>query len=283
MKTHSILVLVTRPQASGSELAQKLRSAGAESLWWPAFDLLAPENPAELKARLARLEDFDLVIFVSPAAVHAFGARFRRMPGRGTSKSWPPGTWLAAVGTATREAAIKSLPGLAQARIICPEGDNAADGGSEALIAAIQAAAIRPHSALVVRAQSGRRRLLEWLRGRGVAVEEVVAYQRVVHEPDAQQWAAVRAAVDAGTRLAVMYTSTEAVAVVAAQFESDTGLADALADAISLCVHERIEQALRARGRTDIRRCGMDADSILQALRAGQGPVSPAPEVDLLL
>jgi uroporphyrinogen-III synthase len=245
--------------------------------------LLPPEDPMVLKALIARLAEFDLAIFVSPAAVHAFAATFRRMYGRSERHVWPPATRIAAVGAATREAALASLPGACDAQIICPPGDTAADGGSDALVSAIKELTVRPQAVLLVRAQSGRQRLIDWLQGHGAGVEEAVAYRRVAHEPKAAQWSALRASVRAGTRLAVLYTSSEAVSVLAKQFEPDQELADALADSIALCTHERIERELRARGFTDVRVCGMEPDFIERALRGSAEPPAPSLEVDLLL
>jgi uroporphyrinogen-III synthase len=274
------LVLVTRPQESGSLLAARLRELGVDAMWWPAFDLLGPEDAAALESCLTRLADFDLVIFVSPAAVHATAGAWRRFDAQA---HWPAATRIATVGAATRDAALESLPGAREAQIICPAGDTAADGGSEALISAIRQLQPRPQAVLLVRAQSGRQRLIEWLRRRGAGVEEAVAYRRVAHQPGEAQWAALIGASGAGTRLAVLYTSSEAVAAVAAQFADHPVAADLLGDEIALCIHERIERELRARGRTDVRRCDLDPASIRAALRHPPASDPAAPNVDLLL
>jgi len=278
-----LLVLVTRPQATGSQLAARLCNAGRDALWWPAFDLLPPEDPMALKSRIARLADFDLVIFVSPAAVHAFASAFRRMYRGSAQHAWPAASAIAAVGSATRDAALASLPCAGEARIVCPAGEGAADAGSDALIEVIRELPDPPRAVLLVRAQSGRQRLVEWLQGRGAGVEEAVAYRRVAHQPKDSQWAVLQASVRAGVRLAVLYTSSEAVGVVARQFEGDRELADAHADSIALAIHERIERELRARGVTDVRRCGMEIDSILQALRDPVPAAPPQSRVDFLL
>ncbi len=276
-------MLVTRPQATGSALAAQLCSAGRDALWWPAFDLLPPEDPMALKSRIARLAEFDLAIFVSPAAVHAFASAMRRMY-QGTERyAWPATTAIAAVGGATRDAALDSLPRAREARIICPAGDSAADGGSEALITAIRQLPGVPRAVLLVRAQTGRQRLVEWLRGHGAGIEEAVAYRRLAHVPKPTQWAVLHASVQAGVRLAVLYTSSEAVGVVAQQFEIDAGMADAYADSIGLSTHERITRELRGRGFTDVRPCGMDVESILHALRDPAQPAAAPITVDLLL
>lgn len=277
------LVLVTRPQESGATLAARLRAAGRDAIWWPAFDLLPPEDPQGLRDAIARLIEFDLAIFVSPAAVHSFAAEFRRLYGSTDRYIWPATTRIAAVGVATRDAAMVSLPGALYEYIICPAGDTAAEGGSDALISAIKTLGARPRSVLLVRAQSGRERLVRWLQGQGASVAQAVAYRRVAHVPTDAQWSALRAGIGAGERLAVLYTSSEAVAVLAAQFDCEVELADTLSDSIALCIHERIERQLRARGRTDVRRCSLEVESIQQALHDRVDPAGSALPVDLLL
>jgi len=270
------LVLVTRPESSGMELAARLQDLGCAAIWWPAFDLLAPEDPGALEAVLARLESFDLAVFVSPAAVRACGAALRRL-----GRAWPEGTRIAAVGAATREAARAELTGARDAPLLCPPGEQAAMGGTESLIGELQALQPAARSVLIVRAQSGRERLAEWLRAQGAAVEQASAYRRVAHVPDAAQWESLRRALAQGRRLAVLYTSSEAVAALAAQFEGQAQLGEALQGSIALCIHERIEAALRGSAGRDVRRCGLEPDSIRRALlgkNATQAPRGSAPQ-----
>jgi len=65
------LALVTRPGEPGQRLSTALRDRGQRALWWPAFDLLAPAELEPLQALLQRLAEFELAVFVSPAAVRA--------------------------------------------------------------------------------------------------------------------------------------------------------------------------------------------------------------------
>jgi uroporphyrinogen-III synthase len=262
------LILITRPQEPGRLLAARLRDAGCDALWWPAFDLLPPQDAAALRSCVSRLAQFDLVVFVSPAAVQAFAAAM--------TDAWPGYSAIAAVGAATRSAALAGLPGAERARIIAPEGLAAADGGSESLWRSLQALEPAPRRVLIVRAQGGRQWLLERLLVSGAQVEQAVAYRRVAHVPDPVQWAALRAGKAAGARLALLYSSTEAVPVLAAQLRRDEELSAWLAGAVALCVHQRIEQALRTSGHADIRRCDPDVQSIRDALRSDPGAMRPA-------
>jgi len=259
------LILITRPQEPGRILAAQLRGAGLDALWWPAFDLLPPADPALLHACVARLAQFDLAVFVSPAAVHAFAPAL--------SDSWPGNTAIGAVGAATASAARAALRGADRARIICPDGAAVADAGSESLWQALQTLVPAPRRVLIVRAQGGRQWLIDRLLAAGAQVEQVVAYRRVAHVPSSVQWAALRASQAARPRLALLFSSTEAIAVVAQQLGRDESLTDGLRGAIALCVHPRIEQALRASGLSDVRRCAADVESIRTALH--DGPTRP--------
>jgi len=266
------LVLVTRPQGPGRALAAQLRAADLDALWLPAFTLLPADDPAALASSVERLALFDLVVFVSPAAVHAFAPL--------VTNAWPAHATIAAVGAASARVARAQLPGAHEARIVCPDGETAAEGGSEALWPALQKALpTPPRHALIVRAQTGRSWLTDRLLECGASVEEAVAYRRVRHVPTPIQWAALRAAWSAGARLAPLYSSSEAVAVMADAFGHEAALSSWLLGGVCLCVHERIERTLRASGRTDVRRCEPDVASIQKALglAATDWPGSPTP------
>ncbi|HYA76905.1 MAG TPA: uroporphyrinogen-III synthase [Burkholderiaceae bacterium] len=251
-------LLITRPQAPGRALAAQLRATGMDALWWPAFALLPPEDPAALRSSVERLGLFDLVVFVSPAAVHALAPLLK--------DAWPARVAIAAVGAATARAARTQLPQASQARMICPDGDETADGGSESLWEAIRQAVPAPRHVLIVRAQAGRRWLADRLLGSGIKVDEAIAYRRVAHVPTAPQWAALRAAMQASAPLAALFSSSEAVGVVGETLGRDPAIAAWLLRGVALCIHERIEHALRASGMTDVRRCEPDVASIRRAL-----------------
>ena len=257
------IVLVTRPEHPGQVLAAQLRAQGCDALWWPAFDLLPAADPAALAASIDDLERFDVVIFVSPAAVQAFGGALNRQ--------WPAGTAIAVMGAATQAAVLGALRGSTQARILGPVGAGAGEGGSEQLWPVLASLVPAPRRVLLVRAQSGRQWIVERLRGEGVEVTDVAAYRRVASEPAADQWAALHAARLAQLRLAVLYTSTESVPVLARQLGRVPALAQWFAGSIGLCIHERIARALHDAGCTDVRRCNADAASIRVALQQERG------------
>jgi len=259
------LVLVTRPQEGGRDLAAQLRARGRDALWWPAFDLLPPEEPQLLREHAARLASFDLLVFVSVPAVERFAAALRAVHAHGP---WPQLTAIAAVGAATGSAARAQLPGASGARLICPQGTVAAEGGSEALWAALQEQGIAPRQVLIVRAQRGREWLAQRFAATGASVTQLVAYRREVHRPTAQSWGAVRAVTGAGARLALLFSSTEAIDAIADQDWAGAQLQCWRDQAIALCVHARIGERAQAAGYIDVRHCDARADSVEAALAA---------------
>jgi len=258
------MILVTRPGPAGLHLTQQLRARDRSAHWWPAFDILPPADPARLQAVAQAIDAYDLVVFVSPLAVQGFAAAL------GAAAAWPATTVLAGVGAATLQAA-RQLPGAQAARGLAP-GASAAEGGSEALWPAVAALRPLPRRALIVRAQAGRDWLAQRLAQAGVAVEEVEAYQRHEHRPAPQDWAALRAARAQGQQLAVLFSSSEAVALLGPALRADPELLPWVDGGVALAVHPRIEQALRAAGWRDVRGCAASVESIAAAL-AGQGAV----------
>lgn len=278
-----MVVLITRPGEAGQRLAARLHARGQPAVWWPAFDLLPPADPQRVQATLARLASFDLVVFVSPMAVQALAGALGNVP-------WPRTARVAAVGGATLRTVRAELPIEDGTPVLGPAGTEAADGGAEALwplLAGLDPAARR---VLIVRAQSGREWLGRQLRQSGAQVEELEAYRRVVHEPQAQDWDAVRAAMAACAGNvggpAVLFSSTEAVDVLTQALQREH-LGPELPGALALCVHDRVAQAARGAGWSDVRRCEAEEGALLAALadgavttpvpRSGQTGINPIP------
>jgi len=254
------LVLVTRPGEAGESLSAALREAGQRALWWPTFDLLAPEQPEPLRALLRHLAEFDLVVFVSPAAVRGLAAH-------DLGSGWPAGTAIAAAGPSTLALARSLLPGAATARI-AGLASGAQESGSEALWEGLQTEAALPRRVLIVRAESGREWLGERLREAGCRVEYASVYRRVVHMPDQAQAAALAARCSAGDCAACVLTSSESVGALDRQLEGLAEVRAWLRQGLALCSHSRVMHAVRAAGYARVIECQPTVDSVLQALAA---------------
>ena len=156
-------VLVLRPQPGADETVRALAARGIAALARPVLGIEPlPETPA-LRALVQRLDEFDVVVFVSPAAVR-HGMKWM-------DEHWPqyPAriAWLA-VGERTRRAlAAWDLDALAPA-----------DPRTEGLVELEPLAAPGVERVLIVRGEGGREALAETLSARGLRVEHLVVHAR---------------------------------------------------------------------------------------------------------
>src|SRR5437870_13559073 len=82
-------IVVTRPRGLAGELARRIEEEGGRALLFPAIEIEDVPEPAAL----ARLEAFDLAVFISPTAAQKV---FRWID------AWPSRLRAAAVGEGTR-------------------------------------------------------------------------------------------------------------------------------------------------------------------------------------
>jgi uroporphyrinogen-III synthase len=188
-------IVITRPREHAAELAGRVRAAGGEPIVFPTIEILPPENPAALADTLARLDSFDLAIFVSPTAAMKATERV------GAAQAWPGGLRIAAVGGGTAAA----LQRLGFNSVIAPAGE----ADSEALAGLAEVRDMRGRSAVIFRGEGGREWLRTVLEGRGARVEYAECYRRVRPVADAgplvERWR--RRGIDA-----VSITSSEGLA-----------------------------------------------------------------------
>ncbi|NIF79800.1 fused uroporphyrinogen-III synthase HemD/membrane protein HemX, partial [Paraburkholderia sp. Cy-641] len=127
-------VVITRPAGQSSELVGQLEAAGLATLDFPLIDIAPVIDPAPLRAALASLERYALVVFVSPNAVnHAFAHR---------DDIWPHALPIGVVGPGSVRALARHGIGAPGHRVISPAAgadDEAASFDSEGLFAALDA------------------------------------------------------------------------------------------------------------------------------------------------
>lgn len=232
-------VVVTRPAGQSRQLTEALQAAGLDVLSFPLLAIGPAADDAPLRAALARLEQFALVVFVSPNAIaHALEA-LAGVQGAATAL-WPAQVPAAVVGPASVAALAERGIAPPTYSVIAPAGaatngqgaDDTGEGGnhnhdsshdsnhdgdgprfdSEALWARLDPAALAGKPVLIVRGNGGRDWLGDRLREAGAQVEAVEAYRRTLPEPGAMQWQAVRDSLQAGAPpYAWLLTSSEAV------------------------------------------------------------------------
>ncbi|MGA2035463.1 MAG: uroporphyrinogen-III synthase, partial [Thermoguttaceae bacterium] len=198
-------VLVTRPREQVQELRRRLEELGAAVLEQPAITISDPPDFSPVDTALARLDQYDWLVFSSGNGVRFFlerllqsGGDLRRL-GR---------VQLAAIGPGT----AAELERFHLRADLIPEQYRA-----ESLAAALVARASAGRF-LLIRASNGRQVLPEQLQAAGAAVDQVVAYcSSEVRTSDPQ----VAAALAAGQIDWVTVTSSAIARSLASLFGAD--------------------------------------------------------------
>jgi uroporphyrinogen-III synthase len=160
-----IKVLVTRPAAQASHLCELIEQAGGEAVRFPLLAVEAANSP-QLHHLLARLDSYDLAIFISPNAVRF--AVEAAAPYGGIPATLP----IAAVGDGSRRALEQQLGRTVD---LVPQGRY----DSEALLALPQLQWLSGKRIIIFRGNGGRELLADTLRQRGATVDYAEVYQRL--------------------------------------------------------------------------------------------------------
>ena len=176
-----LLVLVTRPGEQAQELRELLTTLGAEVLEQPGITVSDPPDWSPVDAALARIANYDWLVFSSSNGVKRL---LDRLLLRGGSLGQLAGVKLAAIGPGTAAELVRY--GLT---VDVVPGEYRAEALAEALA---------PHAAgkrfLLARASRGRQVLPEQLTAAGGIVEQVVVYATYdVETADPQITAALEA------------------------------------------------------------------------------------------
>jgi uroporphyrinogen-III synthase len=172
-------VLVTRPAHQARQLTQLIEAAGGEPILFPALEILDSADPGALNTLIARLDDFDLAIFISPNAASRGMALIR------AQRELPPHLAIAAIGSGSR----KALEQWKVGQILMPQ--NRFD--SEGLLDLPEFQDMRGKRVVIFRGEGGREMLGDTLVARGAQLEYAECYRRarpvVDPSPLLQRWA----------------------------------------------------------------------------------------------
>ena len=217
-------VLVTRAAEQAGSLAVDLRQLGAAVYEQPVIAVEQVDGPDPAGA-LARLPEYDWVIFTSANAVRAVWARLRAS---GRDARAFASARLCAIGPATAVA----LEALGLAPDVVPE-EHVAEG----VLAALRE--LPMHKVLLPRAAGAREVLPRGLRERGVEVDAVTFYRTV---PAAASAAPLRLLLANGQVQLVTFTSASTV-------EHFIDLAGTLPSHVAVaCIGPETRRAAEARG-----------------------------------
>jgi uroporphyrinogen-III synthase len=166
-------VLITRPVHQAGYLTARIDELGGEPWLFPVLEISESENKQPLFDLIARLDSFDLAVFVSPNAVE------KVMPLIRADRIWPEHVRVATVGSGSAQA----LKRYGITDIIMP--DDGSD--SEALLRVPQLQQIQGKRVVIFRGNEGRKLLGDTLLQRGAKVEYIECYRRHKPETDASQ------------------------------------------------------------------------------------------------
>lgn len=154
-------VLVTRPEPSCKILCEKIRVGGGHATAFPTIEIGPPQDAAALPEKLAHLDQYDWLIFISPQAVYQSANYI---------KALPESVKIAAVGEGTAHA----LQALHWPVHVYPE-DN---WNSEAVLALSAFASVNGKKIAIIKGDGGRKLLAHELQTRGAIVTPLSVYQR---------------------------------------------------------------------------------------------------------
>ena len=241
-------VILMRPGAANDRLADLLQANGINAWRWPAFTITLPEDEAIVAERFAHLDDVDMVVMASPAAVAAVAHWVQE---------WPKHITLATVGEGTakviRAAWGDSVP------VIYPEGD-AEFSGSESLFEILKKTQI-PRRVLIARGQTGREWLSQQLIELGVDVERLACYVRVPIELTPRQIEDLARAVK-GPSPIVYITSSDSVATLLHAIRPVAGAREWFLHGSAITIHPRCAERLHEAGFMHVEITGTDDDRV---------------------
>ena len=180
-------VLITRPRAQSESFASALRAAGFESIYFPVIEIRPIENNTELDKAIKNIEKYDWVVFTSVNAVPPtvsphFLQKWGECP-EGTR-----GVKVAAIGPKTADALRKHNiePDFIPDEYV-----------AEAILSGL--GDLKNKWVLLPRAEIARKDLPEAILKAGGIAHEIVVYQTLPAEVDADGLSALKSGVDVVT------------------------------------------------------------------------------------
>ncbi|MDR1163235.1 MAG: uroporphyrinogen-III synthase [Candidatus Accumulibacter sp.] len=180
-------ILVTRPEAQAVALGEAIRAKGGVPVFFPLLKITPADELEALRRVAPRLEEYAMVVFVSPNAVR-FG-----LPALLGARTWPERVKAAAIGPGTEKALTRH--GVGKVLVPLERFD------SEALLElpAFQKSQVEGLKALIVRGDGGRELIAETLTERGATVEYLSCYHRAAPTDASGVETALREGLDAVT------------------------------------------------------------------------------------
>ena len=191
-------IVVTRPVHQAGELAAGIRAAGGNPILFPVLEIRDVQDQRPLLDLIARLDQFDLAIFISPNAVNK---AMQLIGGKWPLPTLPLGLKIATIG----EGGVRELQKFGITEVIAPTERF----DSEALLALAELQQLTGKRVVIFRGEGGRELLGNELIKRGATLEYAVCYRRNKPGTDVHAVAALLQAWERGELHAITVTSSE--------------------------------------------------------------------------
>jgi uroporphyrinogen-III synthase len=168
---HGLRTLITRPVHQSQNLALQMRSLGGIVIHFPTLAIIGPKNIKKVVLGIKKLNQYDLVIFISPNAVFKAAEYIHPI-----WPSWPKNLKTIATGPGTALS-------LKQHNLPCdnfPEKDFNGIG----LVKLIALQNIKQKKILIIKGQGGRRYLAKSLKDKGAQIDNLNVYKRALPKID---------------------------------------------------------------------------------------------------
>lgn len=256
-RTSRPAVVVTRPLQQAQAFASRVDAIGRHPEIFPLLCIAPVDDVAPLRATLADLRAYALVVFVSPNAIDA---AFEHIA------AWPSDVAIGVVGEGSRLALHAHGVTENNTRIYAPQQPDKMD--SEELLKALPLVSLRGRRVLIVRGQAGRDFLSNALRAAGVDVDYLTAYQRCAPEPTPACRAQLLALIDGDSEWVI--TSSEALRnlLALARLAGDDDRVVKLQRQTLFVSHQRIAQTAHALGFGSVVLTGSGDERLIAALQS---------------
>jgi uroporphyrinogen-III synthase len=172
-------IVVTRPAQQSEPLAERISAAGGHPILFPVLEIIDTPDLQPLIDVSARLEDYQLAVFISPNAV------VRTMSQVLPRRIWPARLRVAAIG----KGSVRELERFGVTGVIAP----ARYFDSEHLLELPELQTVAGQRVVIFRGDGGRELLGDTLAARGARVDYIECYRRARPDADAapllQAWA----------------------------------------------------------------------------------------------
>lgn len=189
-KLQGLRVWVTRPEHQAEALCEMIETQGGKAVRLPLLSIQPPQDVTPARSLLARVADFDWVIFTS---INAVQQALALAP---AGARWPTRRVCIGAGTA------RALEEAGLGKGLVPESGSS----SEDVLALPPLQNLRGQRVLLVKGEGGRDLLPRTLAGRGAQLEQAEVYRRVPAEIKPKQLETLVSEIDA-----IVITSGEAL------------------------------------------------------------------------